>query len=170
VDSISASSKNTYRITESWNTTRLVLILGFLIALTAILGTLIYLQMNRFQLPGKQATVTPSSTVSPTPVPTVSPQETVKSELTVVIKNGTGTAGQAGIVKTLLEGIEYSSIETENADSSDFEKTEVVFSDKVTKTQQQEIKDLLLQTFVAVITSIDPSASTDITVTTGVAK
>lgn len=170
VEPVLAPTKNTYKITESWNTARLVLILGFLIALTAILGSLIYLQMNRFQLPGKQATVTPSPVVSLTPIPTGSPQETAKSELTIVIKNGTGTAGQAGKVKALLEGIEYTEIETDNADSSEHEKTEVVFSSKVSQKQQQEIKDLLLESFNVVTTSIDPAVSTDITVITGTAK
>ncbi len=50
------------------------------------------------------------------------------------------------------------------------EKTEVVFSSKVSQKQQQEIKDLLLESFTAVTTSIDPAAIIDITVITGTVK
>jgi len=168
MEPVLASTKNTYRITEVWNTTRLVLILGFLIALTVILGSLIYLQMNRFQLPGQVTQVTPTPQISPTS--TEAPKETAKSDLKASVQNGTGTAGQAGKVKALLEGIEYTEIEIDNADSSDHEKTEVVFSSKVSEKQQKEIKDLLLESFSAVTTSIDPAASTDIVVITGAAK
>jgi hypothetical protein len=124
--------------------------------------------MNRFQLPGQGTQVTPTPQSSPTP--TEAPEETAKSDLKVSVQNGTGTAGQAGKVKALLEGIEYTEIEIDNADSSDHEKTEVVFSSKVSEKQQQEIKDLLLESFSAVTTSIDPAASTDIVVITGAAK
>lgn len=165
---VSVLPKTAYSNVTVWNTTRLVVVLGFLMALTAILGSLIYLQINRFQLPGQVTQVAPA--LPTTPTPTEVPKETVKSDLKVSVQNGTGTAGQAGKVKALLEGIGYVSIDTGNADSSDHEKTEVVFSSKVSEKQQQEIKDLLLADFTAVTTSTDPTATIDITVITGTAK
>lgn len=157
-----------YKSVQAWNTTRLVLVLGFLIALTVILGGLIYLQLNRFQSSGQVAKQAPVSVT--TPSPSEVPKEISKSELKVVIENGTGTAGQAGEVKALFEELDYTIIETSNAELSDHEKTEVVFSSKVSKLQQQEIKDLLLENFTAVTSNIDPTAVADIVVITGVAK
>jgi hypothetical protein len=111
---------------------------------------------------------TPTPTEAPTPTPT--PREVSKSDLSVEIQNGTGTPGQAATVKGLLEGIEYSNITTGNADNTDHTETEVIFSSRVSSSQQQEVKDILLKSFEAVTTSVDKSASTDIVITTGTQK
>ena len=164
------SGDATYRAVRVWNTTRLVVVLGFLIALTAILGGLIYLQINRYQAPGQPKEVAPVSVITPTPTPTEAPEEVSKGDLAVVIENGTGTAGQAGKVKALVQSLDYINIETGNADSLDYEKTEVIFSGKVSQAQQKELKDLLLKSFTAVVASFDDASKTDVRIITGQEK
>ncbi len=156
-----------FETVSTWNTSRLLLILGFLVVLTVLLGGLIYLQQTHQGLVGfTKPTPTPVATPTATPIP----QEVAKSELSVEVQNGTGTPGQAATVKGLMEGIEYSNITTGNADNTDHEQTEVVFSDKVDDKKQQEIKELLLKSFSAVTTSVDKSATTDIVIITGSEK
>lgn len=152
-----------------WRTGRLLLVLGFLVVLTVLLGGLIYLQQNHQSL----ITIskpTPTPTKEPTPTPT--PQLVDKSKLSIEVINGTGTPGQAAMVKGLMEGIEYSDIKTSNAEDADQKQTKVVFSKKVDNKKQEEIKGLLLKSFSAVTTSTDSSgsASADITITTGTEK
>ena len=141
------SSGEAYTKESRWNTARLLVLLGFLIVLTLLMGGLIYFQQIRFQ-----SSNTPETSEAVTPTPTEVPKEVAKTDLKVSIKNGTGTAGQAGRVKDLLSGIGYSAITTGNAESTDHDKTEIVFSSQVSTKQQQEIKDLLLTTFTAVTT------------------
>lgn len=160
-------SEDLYTKQSKWNTARLLVILGFLIVLTLLMGGLIYFQQLHSQ---GTDTTQPTTQETVTPTPTEVPKETAKTELTVRVENGTGTAGQAGTVKDLLSGLGYSAITTGNADSTEHDKTEIVFSSKVSTKQQLEIKDLLLTTFTAVTTSIDPAATIDITVTTGTVK
>jgi len=156
-----------YETISRWNTARLLMILGFLVILTIFLGGLIYLQQNHQGLMSLSKP-TPTPIVSPTPTPT--PQVVAKSELSVEVQNGTGTPGQAATVKGLVEGIGYSKITTANADNTDHEQTEVVFSVRVDDKKQQEIKEVLLKSFSAVTTSVDKSATTDVVITTGTEK
>lgn len=163
----SGTSQLPFETVSTWNTSRLLLVLGFLVVLTVLLGGLIYLQQTHQGLVGfTKPTPTPVATATPTPTP----QEVAKSELSVEVQNGTGTPGQAATVKGLMEGIEYSNITTGNADNTDHEQTEVVFSSKVDDKKQQEIKEVLLKSFSAVTTSLDKAATTDIVIVTGTEK
>lgn len=110
---------------------------------------------------------------TPTPLPTSTPAPTPefdKSAVTVEVLNGTGTPGQAGSVKTSIEGLGFSDIETGNAEDSDNTTTTVTFSDKVPKTIQEEIINELEKTFEKVTSSEDANAATDIVITTGEEK
>ena len=156
-----------FETVSTWNTSRLLLVLGFLVILTIFLGGLIYLQQNHQGLLNLTKP-TPTPIASPTPTPT--PPVVAKSELSVEVQNGTGTPGQAATVKGLMEGIKYTSITTSNADNTDHEQTEVVFSGRVDDEKQQEIKEVLLKSFSAVTTSVDKSATNDIVITTGTEK
>ncbi len=90
------------------------------------------------------ATPTPLPTEPPpTPTPTV---EVKKDEVKVKVLNGTGVAGQASGVKTLLEGKGYVGVSTGNADRYDYEMSEVQFAtgkDYLKDTVLADVKDLL---------------------------
>lgn len=65
-------------------------------------------------------TVTPTSTPTPTPTPSFK-----KSELKIQVLNGSGTAGKASELKTILSKKGYQEIITGNADSYDYTLTEI---------------------------------------------
>lgn len=74
----------------------------------------------------------PTPTPSPIPTPVVTPTPAVdKKELEIEILNGSGVAGVAGTLKTLLEEKGYTVAGTGNAKNYDYEKTEIqVTADK----------------------------------------
>ncbi|MBI5045048.1 MAG: LytR C-terminal domain-containing protein [Candidatus Levybacteria bacterium] len=162
-----SNTKGSYGKITAWNVSRLLVVLGFLIVLTSLMGGLLYIQYRHLSSVPKvtEDSALPTSTPVPTKV-----EEVKKSELTVIVMNGTGTAGQAGRVRDLLSAIDYENISTENADSNEYEKTEIVFSSKVSMDQQNEIKELLLKTFSTVTSKVDSTATNDIQVITGEEK
>ncbi len=164
---VGESFTGSYRKVTAWNVSRLLIILGFLIVLTILMGGLLYVQYLHVSGLSKQA----ESTVVPTQIPTPTTiAEEDPANLKVVVINGTGIAGQAGRVKDLLFEAGYTDATTENSETKDSQKTEIVFSSKVSEKQQSEIKELLLKTFTAVTSKIDTEADKDIQITTGEEK
>lgn len=85
-----------------------------------------YKGINNLNTPSTEATSTPVA--SPVLTPTPTPLATTKLDLTkypVAILNGSGIAGEAGKVKTLLQTAGFTIASTANAKTYDFEKTEV---------------------------------------------
>jgi hypothetical protein len=74
-----------------------------------------------------KAAETPEAVVTEvvTETPTPTPEEIDLSKYTLQIQNGSGTAGQAGAVDELLQAEGFAEAETANADSYDYEDTEV---------------------------------------------
>lgn len=108
-----------------------------------------------------------------TPIPSVVEEEAkvTKEELTIQIFNGTGTAGEAGAVESLLTEADFSNIEIGNAESQDNTVTEVLVSSQVNQTIQEELKEVLESYFSEVeITQVDEEADFDIVITTGTAE
>ena len=82
-------------------------------------------------------TPTPEPTeVPPTPTPTV---EVKKDTVSIQVLNGTGVAGQASGVKTLLEGQGYKGITTGNAEKYDYVQSEIQISK-----EKSYLKDTIL--------------------------
>jgi hypothetical protein len=77
-------------------------------------------------LPSIMATPTPTPTSTPTPTPTPDVSSLDRSTLSVQVLNGSGTSGVAGKMKALLEEKGYSVDNTGNADTYDYESTEVL--------------------------------------------
>ncbi len=74
----------------------------------------------------------PSFAIKPSPTPTIAPAPTAvptpvidKTILKIQVLNGSGTAGEAGKMKTLLEEKGYTVVGTGNAKTYDYEKTEI---------------------------------------------
>jgi hypothetical protein len=74
----------------------------------------------------------PTPTPSPVPTPIVTPTPEIdKKELEIEVLNGSGKAGVAGILKTLLEEKGYTVAGTGNAPNYDYAQTEIqVIADK----------------------------------------
>ena len=71
-----------------------------------------------------EPTATPAPTAVPTNTPTPTP-ELAREDVRVRVLNGSGTAGKATEVRDILREAGYSDILTGNADSFDYEQTEV---------------------------------------------
>lgn len=107
--------------------TRLRMLLGILIVSVLILaGTLGWRSYSKQQDEANQLTILPTlPAVSPSP--DISPSPTVipvdRTEVRILVLNGTGEAGVAGAMEELLRELGYEQIETGNAEESDFEET-----------------------------------------------
>lgn len=59
----------------------------------------------------------------------------------ILVKNGAGIAGEAGKVKTLLADNGFEEISVGNADSYDYQKTEIIFKEDIPKVVFDAVKD-----------------------------
>lgn len=95
-----------------------------------------------------------SSTPTEEPSPTI--QSVAIDEIKVEVQNGSGVAGQAGKIKTLLEGKGFKDIKTKNA-SENIAKTTIYYSEKANEEVKSKIEEVLKKEF----NSIDTKSSTE---------
>lgn len=161
----SVTSSQAYTREAKLHVSRIILIMAVLVFCLLLLGAGLISLDHQAKEPAV-TTQEPTATPTATPVPTVA-----KDQLKVRVLNGTGTAGQAGKVKTILEGLSFKDITTDNADITDATDTTVVFSDHVGQDTQKEVVQALEKTFTKVTTQKASADSTDdITITTGTEK
>lgn len=113
-----------------------------------------------------KAKPTPVPTAIPLPSPTPTP-EIKKDTIKVKILNGSGTPGKAGDVKTVLKEKGYQDIVTGNADTFDFEITEIAVkkgSEHIASLVKSEIADYAKD---AKITLLGDKETADVVVTVG---
>lgn len=120
-----------------------------------------------------EADKTPSpipTVVDAEPSPTASPSSTLKRDgLKIQVLNGSGISGAAGKAKTLLEGLGYTSVDTGNALSSNFVKTEVAYKESAKEYLDLIIKDLSKEYEATAAAKVLPTSSKyDIVITLGV--
>lgn len=82
--------------------------------------------------------VTPTPTPTSTPTPTPTPAVPNRADITIEVLNGSGVGGAAAKMQEFLEGKGYDVGRAGNADSSDYEETEIHV-----KSQSQEFLSLL---------------------------
>ncbi len=115
-------------------------IIGLVVIIVlAVIGGGIYVAQKAMK--GKEAPAAPSTTPTPAPVEeteTPAESELKREDLKLQVLNGSGVPGRAGEAKDFLEGLGYSGIEVGNADSYDYEETEVSF-----KEDKQDYLELL---------------------------
>lgn len=118
----------------------------------------------------------PSSTGSNNPSPSIAPSIVVattvpKSKITIKILNGSGIAGEAGILKDLLSESGFTDIVTGNSDEPDTATTSAIFDKLISKDHQASIEAILAKNFTKVVTknSASPSAFM-VLITTGERK
>lgn len=102
---------------------------------------------------------------SPTQAPTPEPID--KSEISIEVLNATGIAGQAASLKEKLENLDFTQIETGNADDDEQESTSVSFSSTVDEQVREEILEALEDTYKEVIISNDEPQNSDILIIAG---
>jgi len=91
------------------------------------------------------ATPVPDPTAEPTEEPSTEPA--VKSEVKIEILNGTGTPGDASLVKTALTKLGYENIEAANSDTQEEERTTVTFARELDTATIDEITAALEEIF-----------------------
>lgn len=120
------------------------------------------------RLPNLIAKAKPTPTPTAVPLPTATPTPEIKKDvLKVKILNGSGTVGKAGDVKTVMKEKGYQDIVTGNADTFDFEITQIAVKkgqDHLGLLVQQELKDYAKSAKVIVL---DEKENADILVTVG---
>lgn len=112
-----------------------------------------------------QATPTPQLP-SPTPAPKLA-----REDLKIHVLNGAGIAGTASKAKEFLEGLGYKDIDTGNADSFDFEETEIALREEKKDYFDLLKEDLDKEYFVAEdLKSLEDESEYDAVVTIGKEK
>lgn len=145
----------------------LIIVISLLSAIGAGIG--IYsMGINRGREMERQAAITPTPEVAETPTPTPVPQESAET-YSISVLNGSGISGEAGRVKTLLEG-EGLKVETVgNADASDFEETEISVGSNVAKSFTTKLTDILEKNYTVVMGD-EASGKDDVVITVGKKK
>jgi hypothetical protein len=106
-----------------------------------------------------------------TPEPTATPAAVDKSKVNISVLNGTGIAGEAGILTTQLKDLGYTNVTPGNASTQNSTDTQVTFSSSMSQDVINEITAKLQSIYTSVTTgnSALPSG-TDIQVITGLRK
>lgn len=112
----------------------------------------------------KKEVVTP---VVVAPTPTAKPEITNKQDVTIIVKNGTGIAGQAGKAKDSLTALGFTHITTENADTKTAEDTVVTYNKNMGSSIKEEIKKALEKIFMSVVEKQTEGDSPTIEIITG---
>lgn len=116
--------------------------------------------LNSFDTP------TPEATEEPSPTPTPEPVD--RAELKAQVLNGTGTAGDAGLVAAILEDLGFEDVDAANADNQDETKTTVTYSEDIDLATIDEIVAELEKTFSDVTTKKGTiAANFDLQIVTG---
>ena len=119
-----------------------------------------------------EATPTPNVRVdvkesTPTPSPIKSPEAIKRSDISIVVQNGTGVSGEAAFLQGKLKELGYSDITAKTADSTDYTVSTVTFNKSLSQTAQDEIKKLLEDTYKEVTTKSSSTQSDDVVIITG---
>ena len=143
------------------------IIIIILVVVGLIVGGFFYYNSLQKKLAKPPTETEISPTTEPTEEPT--PDEVAKDEYTISILNGSGIAGEAGKVKTLIEDADFVVESTGNAEKYDYDKTIIQAGSKVSMSWLNDLKAILkknyqLQTSVEDIAS---EASTDVVIIVG---
>lgn len=145
-----------------------ILVPGVLL-LGALLGG-IYFYQKGVKTNGGEPTPTPSLEASSKPSATPAAQVDLE-KYTVAVQNGSGIAGEAGKVKTLLEEAGFKVGSTGNAPSYDFEETVIKAKSTVDKAYLDKLTDTLKGSYkVGDNETLPESSKDDVIVIVGSSK
>lgn len=106
----------------------------------------------------------PTSTEEPTPTPQ---PELPKEEIQIRVLNGSGVAGEAALVKGILEDAGFTVSETDNAETDDFTDTEIQAKNTISSEVLDELKKLLEEDYTVTTSTLDESEEVDIIIIVG---
>jgi hypothetical protein len=139
--------------------------------LGAILGGVIFYQKG-VSTNSTDSTPAPVTSVEPTVAPTSSPSATVDvSKVDVAVFNGSGIAGEAGKVKTILEDAGFTVTSTANAATYDYTKTIIKAKDTVDPSVITKLTSTLSESYeVGDNQTLSSTSTTDIQIVVGSSK
>jgi hypothetical protein len=122
--------------------------------------------------PFSSSAITPTPTAAvvnemPTEAPSPTPMTVSKDQLKVQVLNGTGIPGEAGLLQKAMQDLGFTSIDTGNADTKDYTKTEVSYSSNVSDDVRAEVSAKLQSMYTTVMVSDVVPSGVDIKVITG---
>ncbi len=138
-----------------------VLILGFVF----VFGSF---GLSKISFTLQKPTPTIAPTAAPSPTPTIVSKK--KEDIKIQVQNGTGTAGQAKLVKDALLTLGFKTIDTGNADKTDNTDTSVAFSKAIASDTKDEIVNMLKKSFASVASKATDSGAYDVIIITGTSK
>lgn len=147
--------------------------IAILVALLVVIGGIAYVLLSN-ENPFSPAAPSPTPTVAQVEMPTEAPAPTAppvsKEDLKLQILNGTGVPGEAALLQKEMEKLGIKIIETANADTKDYTKTEVSFASRVPEEVKTEITTKLQEMYTTVTVSDTAASGVDVKVITGPRK
>lgn len=151
-----------------------ILVILFVVVFIAALagaGWFIFSDPDVDEADGISSTLsTPETRVTSTATPSPTPKPLVRSEIKIIVLNGSGVPGQASELSEDLEALGYENIEVDNADEQDKSSTTMVYSSSVSTLAVDEITELLEKTYEKVTVQSGSTGEYDIKITTGYKK
>jgi hypothetical protein len=152
----------------------LIIILVIAVIVGIIAGGFYYYRSKVSSTPEEstQPSTTKDTVVTPEPTEEPVTEEVDLSEYTLSILNGSGVPGEASNVEELLTDFDFSNIETGNAESYDYENTEVSLKENLAKGAYEKIKEALSGEYSVTLseTALDEDSSFDIIIIVGAKK
>lgn len=145
------------------------IILGIAMVFLILGGLAIYKNMSLKRETKPLKVITPFPTTTSAPIPFASPSAEINGSLyTITILNGSGKIGEATRLESLLKQNGLNVVKTGNADSYNYEETEVRSKDKVPK-ELLSLVDKSLKTVYAPIieNKLEENSDTDIVIVIG---
>ncbi len=144
-----------------------------LITLLLVIGLIAWFLLKS-DSPFSSATVTPTPMApiveAPTEIPSPTAPPVSKEDLKVQVLNGTGVPGEAAFLQKEMEKLGFKTIETGNADTKDYTKTDVSFSSRVPESVRTEVTTKLQDLYSGINISDTSAAGADIKIITGTRK
>lgn len=144
-------------------------ILIFLISFGLSFGAFMFLSRSPVKLSLPKINAFNFSVPSPSPEPTAIAEPTAKptptinkEDVKVKVLNGSGTAGKATQVKTLLEKAGYGEVLTGNADNFDYTISEIQVKDSMKSLADMMKEDIKENTTKVKVTKLDEDEAADI--------
>lgn len=149
------------------------LVIGIIAALIigGVIAGAIFVSQSSSGENDAQPSPTPTATSTPNPSPSPEPEAKDLSEYAVQVLNGSGVVGQAGVVRDTLASEGFEDLDTDNADSYDYEDTEVQVKDTVPNSVYEVIKTALSDyTVIKSKTSLEDDNDFDVIIIVGATK
>lgn len=145
------------------------LIIGIIVVLVGVGALLATSHPTSFMgLEKLVARPTPTSVPTPTAMPTPTVAYIQKSDIKIDVQNGTGTPGQAGLVKSALTKAGFTQVSTENAATTGNTTTTMTVAPNVSPTDSASIEAALKNLFTNVtVNTASSNPSYSVVVVTG---